>query len=665
MRAFRFLCLLILLLTGCTLQAGTTILPTAEISNSPQPEAERLPHLEPWTETRAASLIDALINEDQRLSGSDSNLHQAVLTALQEALWLFPESPESRGWRWMQVKLWAKDGASYAAQPAGALIAEALQSEAVALDQLPQWLEAIEPAGTYTLTTSIDNIGGKPLHLLEFQIVGQPALFVIHGKAGAAQVSLLASGREFQSSPGVQTRLEWHDLTGDGQAEAWIITFDPNARIQMASLSLYDLSSGTAQRVTFLPELPMLPNASWQILEHAGQPDGLRVVLRLDGGSALCEYLLPVEYHLVEGEFRRTWIEKPALSPLLTAGFSEAQANLCLDLSVDWLRANANRDEGVSLSLLEALMPGFPYGADATLYVGLYPPDEPDRARFELGLNYALRQDLAGMERWMAAVSETPAFEGSPWQAQAQAFLDASRAEGGLRGACLASGVCLGTGRLDLNQLVRLMQEADWQDPAAFLRQMGVAMVANGRQDFNLDGRSETWWLESTGGAVDTFRILAQIQGQPWLGRLSLPAGAGEMEIESLDALLAQPVYRLRHGASEVIFVYAQADPAQAPGVQALEQYRTRTIQSVYTTLLRDGLAAGGSPSLADLQASPYFNCDQPSEICQPSALLAYLLALSLELSGDLDSAAAAYQRVVENFPGSSYAILATARLEP
>ncbi|MCU0487295.1 MAG: hypothetical protein MUC85_14420, partial [Anaerolineales bacterium] len=348
MRALPFLCLLILLLTGCNPQTGTPILPSAESSPTPQPEAERLPALEPWTEARAAALIDKTLNEDQRYSGSDPNLHQALLTALQEVLWQFPGSPESTGWRWTQVNLWAKDGANDAAQPAGVLIAEALQSEAVTLDQLPQWLEEIEHAGTYTLTTSLEQTGNQALHLLEFQIVGQPAWFVIHREAGAAQVSLLASGREFKSSPGVSTRLEWHDLTGDGQAEAWIITFDQNARIEMASLSLYDLSSGTAQRVIFSPELPMLPNASWQILEKEGQPEGLRVELRLDGGSALCEFLLPVEYHLVDGVFRRTWIEKPELTNLLSAGFSEAQANLCLDLSVDWLRANANRDEQVS-----------------------------------------------------------------------------------------------------------------------------------------------------------------------------------------------------------------------------------------------------------------------------------------------------------------------------
>jgi hypothetical protein len=656
---------LLILLTGCEPAIQPPGSPTVEFIPTPTLEVETTLRLLPRTDASLDALIRTLDQEDQLRTGSDSALHQAFLMALQEALWLFPQSPLSEHWRWLQVRLWASEGASAAAQQAGSLIAEALNTSAASMDHLTLWLQSIEPSGTYTSTSLSTLPGMQDLHLLEFRLTGQPAYYVIAPLQDAYQVSLLASGREFQSNPAWHTHLEWQDLTGDGQAEAWVITTDQNPRLESAWLSLYDLSSGTAQRVVFSPDLPQLPTGSWQILTEEGQPAGLQVGVRLDGGSALCEYLLPVEYKLTDGEYRRTSIEKPDLANLLAAGFSEAQANLCLDLSVDWLRANVNQDEQVSLDLLETLMPGFPYASDAALYVGLYPPDELDRARFELGLNYALRQDPAGAARWMSAVIQSPAFPGSPWQAQAQTFLETYQAEGGLRAACLASGACLGTRRLDFNQVVGLMQAEDWSDPVSYLEQMGVLIVESGLQDFRLDGQPEAWWLESTGGASDTLRIYAQTQGQPWLGRLSLPAAAGEAAIEPWEPLFDQPVYHLRRGTSELSFVYFSADPAQPPAVEELDQYRARMIQTIYLSLLRDGQDTGIFPALADLQASPYFNCNQPTELCRPSAQLAYLSAFSLELSGDPEAAAAAYQQVAARFAGSSYAILAGARLQP
>lgn len=656
---------LILFLAGCGIPASTPAIPSPELPVSPPPATSTTYPIQPWSAEQADRLIEELSQVDSSQPGAESSIRQALLLAIQEAQWRFPQAQQTENWNWLRASILAQDGESAAAQVYADWIASALNAGEVQLNDLSGWLQEQEPEGVFSQTTPAGFSGQQDHALVEFLLTGQPAYFWISRQADEYHISLLASSREFSLNHAVHVRLEWQDLTGDGQPEAWIIQTDSNRRIEMASLTIYDLGSGKAQRVQFFPALPLLPTGSWQILQEAGNAARLRIGLRVDDASALCEYLLPVEYTLQGLRYQRTQIEQPDLHELVKSGFSEAQARLCLDLSVDWLRANASGGDPIALKILEKLMPGFPFGADATLYVGLYPPDEVDRARFELGLSYARYGDLPGVQRWMSEIISRPAFEGSPWQEPAQRFLEAFQEGADLRRACLASHACLGSGRLNLNQLLALMLPEDWADPIDFLAQNGMALQQSGVADFNRDGDQETWWLESTRGAFDNLVILARLQDQPWLSRLSLPAGTGTLRIQPLEPLLGQPVYALQRDTQPVIFVYVSQEPAGVPEVWTLEQYRTQLRQTLYPLLLCGGDDNDRSRLLQALYESPYLNCKQPTEICQPSAQQAYLVALSLEYEGDTIAAAEAYQRVWQDFPESSYAILARARLTP
>lgn len=508
---------LMVFLVGCGYRPTTSAAPESLLTPTLQSAASQVPALISWNAETADQLIQALRQPELFPELAEPVRLEALSLALQEARWSFPQSLQAFDWYWLEAALQANSGSSAAATLFSELIATALRSGAVTPEYLVDWLSAREPQGTFSLSTHLLPPFSDDAALLEFSLTGQPAYFWIARPNDLYQVSLLASGSEFRPNSGAPVSLRWEDLTGDGFPEAWIIQPNLSQRIDLASLILYDLASGSAQRLQFSPALPMLPMDAWQVTTHDGAAAGLKIGLRLDGGSALCEYLLPVTYFPDGVIYRQAVIERPDFSSLVAAGLSDAQARLCLDLTVDWLRTKTSWSDRTSLRLLEVLMPGFPYGADATLYVGLYPPDELDRARFELGLKYARLGDLAGVQRWMLAILSQPSSEDSLWRVQAQAFLDAYLPDRDVRRACLLSQACLGTGRLNLNQLLDLLQPQDWADPVAYLHQSGVAVEQAGEMDFNQDSMPETWWLENTGGASSTVRILANSQGRPWL----------------------------------------------------------------------------------------------------------------------------------------------------
>ncbi len=486
----------------------------------------------------------------------------------------------------------------------------------------------MEPGGVYTQSQQASVPGQDYRAVLELRMAGQPAYFWLVQQGEDFQVSLLAYGHEFQTATLAKTQLVWQDLTGDGQPEAWMVWSDRSRRWEMAALRIYNVSSGTAQRLDFVPTLPSLQTGSWQVLEEDGKAAGLRIKLRLDGGEALCEYRLPVEYRPDGLVYRRTSIEQPGLEGLVAAGFSQAQARLCLDLSVDLLRSDARQEDLLALQSLEGLLAGFPYGVDSALYIGLYPPDEADRARFEVALDFAWRGDVAGVRRWLDATIARPAYRDSPWLGKTKAFLEAYGQGGDLRRACLASQACYGTNRMSLSQLVSLFQPEDWADPLQFLQQAGVPLQQSGTIDFDHDGLLEFWWIVPVGGVSDGVWFLAHQQSQFMLNRLDIPAGSGEVSWQALEPLLGMPVYRMQRGKEELTILYSHSD-LQPPTIHTLEQYRLQEVQNLYQSLLSGGDVKNILQSLDLLQRSPYFYCSQPTDFCRPSAQEAYLLALS------------------------------------
>ncbi|MGB8984140.1 MAG: hypothetical protein WCC12_19890, partial [Anaerolineales bacterium] len=252
----------------------------------------------------------------------------------------------------------------------------------------------------------------------------------------------------------------------------------------------------------------------------------------------------------------------------------------------------------------------------------------------------------------------------SDWIARAQVFLAKFHGRNDLPDACIAVKICADF--LDLDQMINTLKPSDLQAVTDFINQIGVDILNRGSFDANSDGQPDLWIVtNNTVGNSVTWLFVKDNLGVQSFSPGSLST-ARPIALHIQPSFMDYPVFSVESAEGNETFIFDR-DPLSG------EIQVSRLCDHLYAELnhLQNDLMAGNPPSeiidglskigqrLDAACAYPYFRIEYMKSRQQ------YLLGLAYELASNSPRAVENFLAVWKSYPGSTYAIMARAKLVP
>jgi hypothetical protein len=638
---------------------------------TPQPTAavRNTYRLRTWDPDLASDLVKVMeeypenLTRDQRgyLHASyEYSFRFAAITEM-EAAYRFPTSPHAKEWitaslynrlRSVQPNL----GVEY-----GELIVNSLNNRETDIETLPQWFfELAQPLRLEVL----DSEPPKGYSLSKILFINPWGA----GLNGGLYIWLLQKDSQFVSYPldsaqeifmgDGDVSLDLVDLTGDGVPEAVVRYLDWRSfNFHSGSLEVFDLTRTPPVRLDFYPNPAYSEIANWLPAQPTWGFPGITMQIPFATESTGC------------GQFGPTWIyhwtgDNFVLNSMKAPSKEEMDDDpRCADEMLSWFLLNLAIDGNEPATyLLEQLLDGYPRSDSDGSQVS------HDQLGYEMAIALAYHGKVDAAIAQLGKIIDDRGDVPTIWFESSTKFLNAYQQEDDLLRACLLVNNC--SNSLSVEQLVSLIDPADFPDILQILNQLGLGTSQSGAYDFDRDGQLEYWLYEYQPYGVFPFWIFSLTEGS----------------VQSLRAAYVSnqtdhPKVRIQwEGTINGFFQYkVVSDPSDSDGDEFFywnpsSHPNVLTNGDSYTAITRifiDLLSDEISPQAAlaqmdDLRGRivPYTNYVVERFGCEIDSYMSYVTALSYEMEGQVEEAARRYWDLWHQDPQSPYAIMARAKLE-
>lgn len=618
--------------------------------------------LKTWTPEEANRMVSLMEFYPNTLSeqarGKDMAAYYAAyrfaITAQEESLLRFPDSPLADGWRWGLAYNLARTGDLRAGSHFSELIARGLNRGETDINNLYIWFQQQEPRLT--------------LHQVAFEPPsGYIASYIIEIRgSGSAFIRLVQTSSAYQAVPlwthfdfVNQPEAKWiiADLNNDPEDgdEIAIYFSTPPGSFNLDAPRVFNLSQPATKELIFSPDENIFPvgmefDNYWRIQENNSGGDDLVFSPTV---FPVCPLTLSHVYHWNGTRFELVAQEYKLDTPALNMSYCEFIVS----------HAENNWGPQAALDIMEQLTPDWPPATD--------PEGNPSAAdaidgwRYRLGVNYALTGEVDTAKYYLNLAANSPSTSLSRWIQPAMAFLKTYQRAEDIYRACLGASFCYPSYALEY--LVDHLPSGN--DAFEYLKASGVNTFASGYFDFDDDGVTERWFtarhrpLESL-----EFWILAGYK--PGIRALYLADVESnipelvylEEAFISEEALHLQPVIFLDR---KIAFSMQRTPDSKEPFLVAVplrRVYPNRFLAELDSAA--QDLFSGRSPLLVrdhllNIAEWPGLLCTADWS-CDPYY---YLLGLASELAGDEKGSVAAYHRLWSDYSKSPYTTMARLKL--
>ena len=591
-----------------------------------------------------------------------------------DALAHFPDDLRADRWRWKLPYYMALSGeAEEATHLYIDLISQALNEQGVTVAELPGWFQSGELTPTY-LTQSFE-LEVNPITLVdksaaylvaggslgEIDTPGSVCLLAVQDQNGFVVYQLHDGFDSFGFFPTLRNPSDCsaRDVTGDGNAEI-VVNHYSGGHVGLTEI--------TVLGITQLPPklMPFYPQQDNRLALWDGWINDYPVVAgreQLEAGVALgfCE-----EYGLSRYQWNSQWFEITSGQVVFSEGFAGGDDALpdCPGLIGKYVRDLKAREAAEAFqAAYAAYAPTLKSQREAL-----------DELRVRQGLYSAYAGDFETARAVFNEIVQAPAVSNSAWIQPAQDFLLAFEAPADLLAACLkVTAACEYDVALSATVATALAETPLAQLTGA-LRTAGVQITAEGWFDFDADGNDERWFDAMLPDAMEPELWIAATYGGVTKALLVGPRPVPDstfayLNVDQPEILTdlgnGQTLEVVRHPLTGEPFAVVRNIEAPEPAVETLGRFRElreRLIQgdapaSIYAQLLEIDQAAPTCPFEVAQSTDTsviYYDC----------AAYRYTLALAAELAGQEREALAFYQAVLNDYPDSTFAELARARLD-
>ncbi|MDD2695695.1 MAG: hypothetical protein PHD58_07215 [Anaerolineales bacterium] len=628
-----------------------------------------------WTPERADALVELLNYYPNTLlpsaRGADDSNYNAAFAfsafAAREALLRFPDAPQAPEWQRELAYSLARAGDPEAAGLYAQVIAQALNSGAARLEDLPVWFHAQEVRLALYITPLPAPPDFLSNHLVEIEGPGSAFVLLLESTS-AFQAYPLSLHFDFtaprqDSDTGTQTPTPAvapppaadfealsSDLTGDGIEEIIIYQTNPEQVRWLCLPRVFAVAELPPRELSFDPasapfEIGIEYTNRWKAQTGAA---GLQELVFQASVFPTCPAELELRYRW-DGEalqpVGRTYALRPHLSTLSYCEF-------ILEHAADFWGPQA------TIPIIETLLPKWPPARD----VGgkLFPLDAGDELRYRLGISQALLDQTEAARESMQEIVAKPAIPASRWVEPARQFLQAYQKPDDIYRACVAAQFCQPWravqglyARLDSSELPQAIPSA-WQ--------AGLSLRSSGVFDFDGDGERDSWFaVRHRAGEKLEFWMLLAYQERIAAVRLG-PLDNNAMQLSYYDEEQSPPVVLLN---DELAFQVARTPRTRQPYVTPYElplgfpdRFRL-PLQDLTSRLLAGEDANTIRIALIALQKYPGLLC-RATWSCDSYY---YLLGLASELAGKEKEAVTTYVRLWWDYTKSPYTTMARLKL--
>jgi len=612
-------------------------------------------HLADWSPELADRLIDLLQAYPRTLSAfargpDDAGFYQAfyyAIFALREALLQFPNVPQADAWLWDL----AFNRASLADQEAGGtyavLITAELNRENVTLDDLPEYVESIDPRIELEMQALPAISGYSTNNIVKVSTKGNGgAVFWLLETTNGFESYPLASEFDFIRPTSVDFFVE--DLTDDGKEEIVIFRSAIPGEQGYAFPRIFSLGQAPPAEIFFEPlEAPKVSpdlEVNWAPVE----------VIPSEGDLQFFDTLFPACPVQIQHFYKWNGTSFEFLSAEYDIEPDEDLLSFC-EVVVNHAIQVWGPDP--TIQIMETLLPLWP--PERTAEGAAYAEDALDEWRFRLGVYHALEGNRDQSREYLEGIITIPSMPDSRWIEPAQQFLETYQDQRDIYRACLLADFC--EPRAAIRVIADTLSGDDYSNALQILKDSGLLIRASGFFDFDDDGETERWFiLRATSISQPEFWIFAQTE-EDVEALLIGQVEEVQPRITFVDSNQEPPIVQVGQGTT---FIF-QNDPS-GPGIKFTEPARVFSVDITQEKLdeIEAALLSGEDPAelrqeLLDLEGSAFFTCN--FIICPR---FHYLLGLANELSGNERSAVEAYLELWREFPRSPFTTMARLKLE-
>jgi hypothetical protein len=576
-----------------------------------------------------------------------------------EALLRFPDEQQAERWQWdlcynLALSYTPPESTNAPELPCySKLIENGLNTGKTDIANVSGWFHTHESRFSFEITSTTPPPGYTNSHII---LLENNAVIWLLGKNGIFNATGLMSSMFFYRESDVE--FQFIDLTGDNYSEL-VLNFGRSHCCGAITVQfIYDLSSGTPRRLTFLDLDGISSNTisdydSYITALKGDVKPGLLFKSHLGDPTDQPCNLRKYEKYLWNGnqfELVENWfgIDPPG---------KYDDKELC-QFAIN-LASNPDELSVIVNSIQQIHTPNF-FGYREVIF-------------FHLGEYYAQSGNWNKASEYFSLVGAEPGDSKSEWKSSAQLFLENSTTENNFYKLCSKISQC------DMQNVLKQFIENAKTDSFPLvnesLKELGVSIKASGIFDFDGDNTFEQWlviqhpgkqsrefWLLVKGNTkIYALFVTEPTVNKPDISTFSTIAGKYTFELSNQNE---QTLYSLEKlGISGQPYIL----PAKKPWDSGDPNQKLYNAQAFWRQMIDDVAGkvfigtdfAQENKILLDLENSKEYGCKTYK--CDQ---LYYLLGLTNELMGEKQAAVNAYLQLWEKYPDSPYTIMARSKLK-
>lgn len=630
-----------------------------QIAIRASPEVGKKYQLTDWTPEKADQLLNLLYDYRKLIHvyyRSEYLYDGFAVFAEKEAELLFPESSFKKQWQ-RDILYTAVSANMGVDQRFADLVLDALVNEKVKLDDLENWFGAETKVEILPLQPIPGYQSSQIVVLKVGQYLNMVSCFWLLEKGGMYEAYPLSPNREYG------TRLTWDyslkltDFTNDGYPEIVLTQTEYQSfNIHTGNLVIYDLGQVPPRQIE-LDVVPVSADIAKTSLWLDGQtPIGLSFKIPIAIESGLnCEDVVTWNYG---------WNgEELVLAGLFPPQIENMQENKlpCLSYMFEtaFLWKMSTTGNPVIIHSLSRWINEYP---DYAVLGFMARGNDQSSFRFKYGLLLAYWGEDELAKKQMKTILNGPEVINPTVTEYASEFLQNFQGKETLLDTCLKGQFC--SPYLSLKELISLIPVDRFSETNDILKRLGITVTDSGKQDFDGDGVEDNWAAlsdEENNTILITYLRDGEIRSfdtnfyfsddETILENLKIEKDTDPLEPDALIFKITSET----NPKIEEILRFPEQDKTQfeeldeiahAIGVEYIAS-ESAIAQLNAIKLGADGIGFGDN------------------FIEYPPLKKAYLTALAFELAGEREKAADAYLKIWREYPGSAFALMAQAKLEP